>query len=266
MPAPQSSPVVQFFQLVPNRRPPQRADRAVGGTIPVRALRYCEAITTASGFGWYVFLPLRFQVVWDGHDMFWTYDGIDEWLPLAGAAQYPHFAQQFDEAAPEDIRGFSPPFITPSIQPGGLQVWTGCIAKTAPGWSLLVRGAANLSRSSAYEMFEGIIETDNWFGPLFDNIRLRRTDTPILFRDDVPFLQVQPVRKEVYSDEHLNRFEVGEMADLSAENWDAFRATVVEPCSQEDRRPGRYAVGARKEQRSRGCPMHQQVEPAVAAE
>ena len=56
-------PLVEFFQLVPNARKPQKADRAVGGTIPARALRYCEAITGASGFGWYVFLR-RASVRW----------------------------------------------------------------------------------------------------------------------------------------------------------------------------------------------------------
>jgi hypothetical protein len=191
----ETEPLVEFFQLVSTGRPPQKADRAVGGTIPTRALRYCEAITSASGFGWYIFLPMRFTLMWDGHDMLWTYDGVDEWLSLSRAAQYPAFSECFDECAPAQVRGYSPPFLAPSIQPGGLQVWTGCIAKTAPGWSLLVRGVANLSKSLAYETLEGIIETDHWFGPLFDNIRILKTDTPIEFRDDIPFLQVQPVRR-----------------------------------------------------------------------
>ena len=178
-------PLVEFFQMMPNRRPPQRADRAVGGVIPARALRYCEAITSASAFGWYVFLPISFKVVWDGHDMLWTYDGVEEWLPLTrDAVQYPQFSEQFNEIAPASVRGFSPPFLTPSIQPGGLQVWTGCIAKSAPGWSLLVRGVANLSPSASYQMFEGIIETDSWFGPLFNNVRIIKTDVPIEFRSD----------------------------------------------------------------------------------
>jgi hypothetical protein len=28
-------------------------------------------------------------------------------------------------------------------------------------------------------MFKGIIETDNWFGPLFTNVRIIKTDIPI---------------------------------------------------------------------------------------
>jgi len=166
-------PLVEFFQLVPNANPPRRADKAVGGVIPARALRYCEAITSASAFGWYVFLPLSFKVVWDGSDMLWTYPGVDEWLPLTrDAVQYPNFSGQFDEAAPPEARGFSPTFLAPSIQPGQLQIWTGAIARTAPGWSLLVRGVANLPHSQAFQTLEGIIETDHWFGPLFDNVRI----------------------------------------------------------------------------------------------
>src|SRR6516165_5179070 len=138
--------------------------------------------------------------------MLWTYDGVQEWLPLTrDAVQYPHFSEQFNEIAPVNVRGFSPPFLTLSIQPGGLQVWTGCVAKSAPGWSLLVRGVANLP-SASYQMFEGLIETDS----------------PVEFRSDVPFLQVQPVHKDIYADKFLQNFTVKNLDQLSRENWDAF--------------------------------------------
>jgi hypothetical protein len=241
-------PLAQFFQLVQNGLPPRRADKAVGGVIPARALRYCEAITSASAFGWYVFLPMSFKVVWDGHDMLWTYGGVDEWLPLTrDGVQYPGFSESFDRSAPPEVRGFSPPFLTPSIQPGQLQVWTGCIAKTAPGWSLLVRNVANLSHSLSYQMLEGIIETDNWFGPLFDNVRLLKTDVPIEFRSDTPFLQVQPVRKEVYADKLLQNFNVKNLDELSSKDWQAFHRTVVTPNITLERKPGQYAVAVRKQ-------------------
>jgi hypothetical protein len=179
--------------------------------------------------------------------MLWTYEGVDEWLPLTpNAVQYPGFSEIFDRAAPPEVRGFAPSFLAPSIQPGGLQIWTGCVAKTAPGWSLLVRGVANLPQSLAYQMLEGIIETDNWFGPLFDNVRILKTDVPVAFRSDIPFLQVQPVRKEVYSDKFLQSFAVRELTELSAEDWEAFHRTVVVPNVASERRRGQYAVSARK--------------------
>ncbi len=245
---PFNRPLVEFFQLVPNSNPPRRADKSVGGIIPARALRYCEAITGASAFGWYVFLPIAFKVIWDGHDMLWTYDGVDEWLPLTrDAVQYPNFGELFDRSAPSELRGFSPPFLGPSIQPGGLQVWTGCIARTAPGWSLLVRGVANLPQALSYQMLEGIIETDNWFGPLFDNVRILKTDTPIEFRADVPFLQVQPVRKEVYADKLMQSYAVKQLEEMSPQDWEAFQRTVVAPNTDTERKRGQYAVSVRKQ-------------------
>lgn len=74
----------------------------------------------------------------------------------------------------------------------------------------MVRGVANLSHS--------IIETDNWFGPLFDNVRILKTDVPIEFRSDTPFLQVQPVRKEVCADKLLQNFNVKNLDELSADD------------------------------------------------
>jgi hypothetical protein len=246
-PVPQDRPLVEFFQLVPNPRPPRRADRSVGGAIPVRALRYCEPMTSASAFGWSIFVPISFQVVFDGHDILWTYEGCDEWLPLTRqTAQFPNFSKRFDEFAPPEAQGFAPPFLTASFQPGGLQVWTGCLVRTAPGWNLLVRGPANYPKSLSYQVFEGIIETDTWFGPLFDNIKVLKTDTPVEFRNDIPFLQVQPVRKETYSDKLLQNFAVKDIQDLTAADWDAFQQTVVVPNTDPDRRHGNYAVSVRK--------------------
>jgi hypothetical protein len=106
---------------------------------------------------------------------------------------------------------------------------------------------ANLSHALSYQMLEGIIETDNWLGPLFDNIRFLKTDIPVEFRSDVPFLQVQPVRKEHYADKFMQNFAVKDMADLSSDNWDAFRRTVVVPNTDLNRKRGQYAVSVRKQ-------------------
>jgi len=95
-------------------------------------------------------------------------------------------------------------------------------------------------------MFEGIIETDHWFGPLFNNLRITKTDIPVEFRSDVPFLQVQPVHKDVYADKFLQNYAVKNLDQLSREDWDAFHRTVVVPNTDPERRLGHYAVSVRK--------------------
>ncbi len=245
-PAPREEDIVTFHRLIPQCRLPVRADRSAMGTLPTRAFRYCEAVTTASAFGWYLFPPLDFTVQWDGTNVLWTYEGAASWFPLT-AAQFPGFADYFDRIAPPEIKGFSPPFLSALLEPGVIQIWTGHIATTRPGWSLLVRPPANLPRSQSYELFEGIVETDRWFGPLFINVRLTRTEFPIGFGRELPLLQVQPIHRSLYAEDVLGSFAVvGDLADLTPADWEKYRATVVKPNVASDRKPGGYAISTRK--------------------
>jgi len=253
--APEQESVVKFHRAIPECRPPLRADRSAMGILPTRAFRYCEAVATASAFGWYVFPPLDFTVQWDGTDVVWTYEGADSWFPLT-SAQFPGFADYFDRVAPPEMQGFSPPFLSALPEPGVLQIWTGHIATTKPGWSLLVRPPANLPRSQAYELFEGLIETDRWFGPLFTNVRLTRTEFPINFRPELPLLQVQPIHRSMYSDDVLGKLSfVDELADLTPADWEKYRATVVKPNIDPHRKPGGYAISTRKRERRGDDPV-----------
>jgi hypothetical protein len=83
---------------------------------------------------------------------------------LQPAAQFPGHAARFDEAAPEGLRGCAPPFLTVLPEPGTVQIWTGLMARAAPDWSLLVRAPANLPAPGGYAVYEGIVESDRWFG------------------------------------------------------------------------------------------------------
>jgi len=244
---------VTFYRLVTAAPLPARADRSAYGTLPTRAFRYCDAATMAASFGWHLFPPIDFSLHWDGSDVQWTYAGADDWYPLR-SAQFPDFAAEFDEHAPEDVRGYSTPFLTALHEPGVVQVWTGLFARTAPGWSLLVRPPANLPRIGGCELYEGIVEADRWFGPVFTNVRITRTHAPVEFRADTAFLQVQPLPRSLYRDGHPKAVGVGSMDGWTEQDWDAYRNTIVQP-SKVDRPFGAYAVAARKEAKSGICPV-----------
>ena len=144
------------------------------------------------------------QLIWDGHDIFWYFDGASDWIPLSPSAQFPDFSRAFDEAAPSSLRGCAPPFLTALPESGIVQIWTGLMVRTAPEWSVLVRPPANLPAPGGYSLYEGIVETDWWFGPLFTNLRLTRTHKPVHLRADFPLLQVQPLPREAYAEQTLN--------------------------------------------------------------
>ncbi len=244
MTATQTLPIIQFFRLIEGARAPQRADRAAGGTLSTRAFRYCEAATTAAALGWYVFPAISFRLYWTGKETFWTYRGATAWYPL-GAAQFPDFRERFDRQAPPEVKSYSPTFLGALPESGILQVWSGLIAKTRPGWSLVVRGPANLPRSVGYDVFEGVVEADDWFGPLFINIRLTQTDAPIEFDPNRPLFQVQPIQREAYSDATLNNVAIRELNAMAPSDWAAYHRTVVQP-SQASFPRGANASAVRK--------------------
>jgi hypothetical protein len=248
------APVVTFYAAVPGCRTPIRADPAVLGTLPARGFQYCEALRAASSFGWYVFPPIEFTLQWDGSQVIWTYRGARAWYALT-SAQFPGYQAQFDRVAPSRLRGFSPPFLTAMTEPGIVQVWSGLMAESAENWSVLVRAPANLPRNLAFDLYEGIVETDRWFGPLFINLRLIKTDVPIHFSTEIPLLQVQPLHRSAYAEEVCNNFGlVADAADFPAAAWSRYEQTIVKP-NQDPRRPvAAYATSVRR-RRKTGCPM-----------
>jgi len=253
------SSLVRFHRLIETARMPCRADKSALGTLPVRAVRYCEAATSACAYGWWVFPPCDLWLLWDGADIFWRVGAGLDWIPLLASAQFPDFAAGFDAAAPPDVAGCSPPFLSALPEPGTVQIWTGLIARTIADWHLLVRAPANLPAMGGFVLYEGIIESDRWFGPLFTNLRITRTHVPIRLRPDFPLLQVQPLPGYAYSDGVLRSIAVSrDLSALTEADWDDYRSTIVEPNRAPDRPHGRYAASARKRHggRTAGCPAH----------
>jgi Family of unknown function (DUF6065) len=249
------TPIVRFYRMVEEARPPQRADRSAAGTLPTRAYRYCEAVTSATAFGWWVFPPMDVQLLWDGQDIFWYCEERADWTPLLPAAQYPGHDARFDAAAPAALRGCAPPFLTALPEPGGLQIWTGLMARAAPDWSLLVRAPANLPGPGGYALYEGLVESDRWFGPLFTNLRLTRTHAPIRFRADFPLALVQPVPRRAYAEDTLASMSVvPNPGGLTSRDWDDYRTTIALPNEDPDRPFGAYATAVRK-RRKQACPF-----------
>lgn len=250
----QRAPAITFYTAIPGCRSPIRADPSVLGTLPARGFQYCEALRAASSFGWYVFPPIDFTLQWDGSQVIWTYRGAKAWYPLT-SAQFPGYQARFDRVAPRRLRGFSPPFLTAMTEPGIVQVWTGLMIESAEDWSVLVRPPANLPRNLAYDLYEGIVETDRWFGPLFTNIRLIKTDRPVHFSTEIPLVQVQPLRRSAYADEVLKNFSlIADPGAFSEEAWSRYEQTIVKPNLDPQRPVAAYAASVRR-RRKGVCPM-----------
>jgi hypothetical protein len=238
--------IFKFFRMLPSARAPVRADRSALGTLPVAAYMHCEAVAAASSIGFYVFSPLDFTVVWDGRDIIWTYDGAEAWYPLK-SVQFPAFSQLFDAKAPSELAGLAPPFLTCTAQPGLLQIWTGLLVRTSENWSTLIRPLVNYPQSRLYTLYEGVVETDRWFGPLFTNVRLNVPDQPIRFDVDMPLFQIQPVPHEMLSRENLQEYEMSEQpCELTISEWLLLKESFLNRAKNMQRNPAEYAASTRR--------------------
>ena len=142
-------------------------------------------------------------------------------------------------------RGYAPPFLAKGADHAVMQVWTGVLARTDPGMHLLVRGPSNLSWRTDYSVMEGVVAADRWFGPLFTNIRLRKTNSPIVLRRYEPLLQVQPIPASLLTQTGDCTVSDGPEGMDNAD-WRAFRDTVVKRVTGR-KRLGEYATDRRRE-------------------
>ncbi len=229
---------------------PERASRDAAGTLPIRAVRYCEAVTLATSFGWLVYPPVDCLIRWDGRAIEWSADG-DDWQPVEESAPFPETDHDPFASAPLCVRDMPRPALLTAIpEPGIVQVSLGVAARAAPGWGLLIRRPANFPVAGAIEHFEGIVDPAQWFGPLFINLRITKTDAPVRLYADRPLAQVQPVPLALLRGDAL-AFDVREMGP---KEWADYAETVSPTVERPHRDFGEYAVRARKAARG-GCPV-----------
>lgn len=243
---------VTFHRVYPSALPPLRADKAALGTLPTACYQYCEPARLASAFGWYVFPAEDIQLRWDGVDVFHAVDG--RWQKLTSVTLDGTFTTYWDEHAPEDLKGCSPPFLSANFVSGIVQIWSGLLISTAPDWSVLIGPPANLAQSRSFSCFEGIIETDAFKPcPLFINIRLHCTADEIFVSKTKPLFQVRPLPRQSYADhvfqhQEINGLAAGDAAGggMTAEDWDGYRSTIRRRGANPERTPGTYAAARRK--------------------
>ena len=244
-----------FTRMYPDAIPPMRADKAALGYMPTSAFQFCEAMRVASSHGWYVFPPADIQLRWNGADVFY---GVDEqWEPLS-FAHLPEFVDYWDAHCPRDYRGLAPPYLRALPANGAVQVWSGWLVGSSPGWNTLVRPMVNIRRSNLYYCFEGVIETDQFQPcPLFVNLQLTASEVAISLPRNEPLFQVQSVERQSYSEvAHQALLREGfAPADsgspgMSPEDWAGYRQTIRTDRMDETHRLGDYGATVRRRAKS----------------
>lgn len=238
---PVTGPQMAFHQVWPDAPMPVPARAVLRDLLPAKAVRWCTPVTAASSFGWVLFAPAAFAVRWMEDRLEFTLvdaDGaLGPWQVLGAGRPGQHPGTQAALAAVPAHRSAEladcldeegVPLVDPNpADPRELQVVSGVLARTAPGWATLVRPVPNLPLTpTSHDVVEGIVETA-WYGNTLPvMVRLRTPGEVVRFSPRSPLAVVQPVALASLAPEHTRATEGGHgLAHWPDEEWERFVAT-----------------------------------------
>jgi hypothetical protein len=262
-------PIVELFSVYPQAPPPQPASANLRGSMPVRAVQHCAPITAASGFGFYLYPSFDFALRWDGELCELSLLEDNEpvaWKSMSGnaAPQIPDHEQVWGGMAPERRQqmlaagedelssiNFDP------RDPNTFELHTGVIARTRPGWSLLVRAVPNLPPIPGLRVLDGILET-SWFRGMVP-VTGRVTDVGRVVRvhRNYPLACVQPVPDVAYDPRTMSEARIGDggFNELPDDVWDEMIENFAR--RNHERVLGSYKSESRKRSEARRSSAHQ---------
>jgi Family of unknown function (DUF6065) len=192
---------LKVWRLHPRGCPIVAAEKTLHGTANRGGVRFCGPFTNANKAGWWLFPPVDIDIVWRGGTDF-------EWELLT-----PYTDDDFhiirlllDELDAAHVHTWLPvggrtKLTWGLVEEGVVQIWTGCIFETPPGWGLHIRSPVNFP-SRACRVMEAVLETDwlqydVWLNVVFDRrdelVRLRRDEWP-------PIAQLVPAPRASYDE------------------------------------------------------------------
>ncbi len=187
---------LEVWRLHPKGIRLEKAEKTLHNTANQAGVKFCRPFSSANSQGWWIYPPVDFDVILKNGKF--EYQLHDVWTNT----EHELVKSLTTEKDKVDINNFCPPegrskFTWGSVENNIVQIWTGCIFKTPPGWCLQVRSPINMPNSN-YSIMEGIIESDWMQYDIWINISVLKENQLIQFRKDQfpPLAQLVPIRRE----------------------------------------------------------------------
>ena len=180
-----------------------KAEKTLNNTANAAANKWCGPYNYANMAGWWIFPPSDIDILWHGENRF-THKELspyqNEEVPLVQSLIRPSDQCDTEKWCPSH-QGRSK-FTWGAVEPGVIQIWTGCVFQTPPGWCLHIRSPIN-TVPQPYHVMEGVLETDWMQYDIWINLVVDKKDELIQLRRDQwpPLAQIVPIRREVYDEE-----------------------------------------------------------------
>jgi hypothetical protein len=179
------------------------AEKTLNGTAHPAGVKWCQPYATANRMGWWVHSPADLDITWRGgrdfdHKELSPYPATD--AVLLRSLLLPTDLAEPDKWCP--LGGGRTKYNWGGVDEGVVQIWSGVILQTPPGWCLHMRSPVNCERQ-AFSIQEGVLETDWMRYDLWINLKFDEPGVEVKLRRDQwpPLAHLVPVRREVFKEE-----------------------------------------------------------------
>lgn len=191
---------LKVWQLHPQACNVEAADKNCKNLANKAAVQWCGPYVNANQAGFWVYSPIEMDFVYDGEKF--QILGMEEYTPadyeIVRSLVRPEDNSQFDKWIFPGNGRTKTTFSL--IENNVIQLWTGLIFQTPPGWCLQIRSPINFPYTG-FNVVEAILETDWLQYDIWMNLAATQPGAKISIRKDMPIAHLLPVRRESFKGE-----------------------------------------------------------------
>lgn len=185
----------------------KQAEKTCIGTANEAGVKWCGPYSSANKLGFWVYPPVDMEFCYDGT----SFSGNTEEYSNEDYFTIKSLVKTQDKINVEkwcDPNFGRTKFTWGSADKNVVQIWTGLIFQTPPGYCLQIRSPVNFPREN-YHVMEAILDTDWMHYDIWINL-ICETNKKIVIRKDQPIAHLIPIKRECNKDweieeENINR-------------------------------------------------------------
>lgn len=191
---------LKVWRLHPQACRLEKADKNCLGLANQAAVKWCGPYVNANQAGFWVYSPIDLVFAHDGGRFYvanmeeYTCEDYDIVKSLVRPEDQSNFEKWIFPSVGRTKTTFS--FIENNV----IQIWTGLIFKTPPGWCLQIRSPVNFPYAG-YNVVEAVLETDWMQYDIWINLSVTTTNKTITINKESPIAQLIPTRREAFKGE-----------------------------------------------------------------
>lgn len=263
-----SNMFVKAWQIHPKACRIKRAEKTCMGLANEGGVRWCGPYTNANKAGFWLYSPIEMDFTYDGEKF--EIHGMEDY----GPEDYEKVKELVRPSDNAQVEKWSFPGVGRTkttvglVEKNVIQIWTGLIFETPPGWCLHIRSPVNFPKNGL-DIVEAILETDWMQYDIWMNVSCSAGRHRIT--KEMPIAQVIPTRRETFKAEWvLEREEInrdGPESDKVFSYWLSYnkqkfemggRQPLTETLTKDSTtyfKERNRMVGKGMESEKRGCPF-----------